>query len=65
MTDLTNTDALLSPTDLARLVRVAPITLAGWRVQGRGPTYIKVGRLVRYRRSDVQGWLDGQRVLTR
>jgi excisionase family DNA binding protein len=33
-------------------------TLANWRYQGRGPRFVKVGRHVRYRRADVESWLD-------
>lgn len=35
-------------------------TLEQWRSQGKGPKYIKVGRHVRYRWSDVNAWLDAQ-----
>ena len=35
-------------------------TLEIWRVQGRGPKYIKVGRFVRYRESDLDAWLDSR-----
>jgi excisionase family DNA binding protein len=33
-------------------------TLANWRYQRRGPRFVKVGRHVRYRRSDVEAWLE-------
>jgi excisionase family DNA binding protein len=33
-------------------------TLANWRYQGKGPRFVKVGRHVRYRRSDVEAWLE-------
>jgi len=32
-------------------------TLRGWRAQGRGPKFVKVGRLVKYRLSDVEDFL--------
>jgi predicted DNA-binding transcriptional regulator AlpA len=38
-------------------------TLANWRYQGRGPALVKVGRHVRYRRSDVAGWIE-ERIVT-
>lgn len=28
---------------------------------GDGPAFIRIGRLVRYRRSDVRAWLDSHR----
>ena len=37
---------------------VAVPTLADWRTKGIGPTYIKVGRCVRYRQSDLDSWLS-------
>lgn len=36
-------------------------TLEAWRLRGGGPIYIKVGRAVRYRRSDLEAWLDARR----
>ena len=35
----------------------SPATLSGWRWQGRGPTYIKVGRTCRYKLRDVETFL--------
>jgi predicted DNA-binding transcriptional regulator AlpA len=36
---------------------VAVQTLANWRSCQSGPAYVKVGRLVYYRRSDICAWL--------
>ncbi|HEU4895999.1 MAG TPA: helix-turn-helix domain-containing protein [Actinomycetota bacterium] len=36
-------------------------TLERWRQQGTGPAFIQVGRSPRYRRADVDAWLDCQR----
>jgi hypothetical protein len=33
-------------------------TLEIWRLQGKGPTYRKIGRLVRYAESDLTAFLD-------
>ncbi len=33
-------------------------TLEAWRLQGRGPMYKKIGRLVRYTESDLLAYLD-------
>lgn len=38
---------------------ISPRTLQRWRLEGVGPTYIKLGRLVRYRLSDLNAYLDG------
>lgn len=36
-------------------------SLAKWRVIGGGPTFIKLGRLVRYRERDLAAWMDTRR----
>lgn len=35
-------------------------TLANWRSAGKGPKFVKVGGLVRYRWPEVNAWLDEQ-----
>jgi hypothetical protein len=46
----------------AAYVGLAPSTLAKLRVRGSGPVYSKAGsRIVLYRISDLDYWLDGQR----
>ena len=37
-----------------------PNTLEGWRVQGTGPRYRKIGRLVRYALHDLDGYIAEQ-----
>ena len=32
-------------------------TLAGWRCQGKGPKYIKIGKNVRYRKVDIDEYI--------
>lgn len=54
------TSKLLTNDQAAALLGLSPETLPVWRVRGRGPQHIKVGRLVRYRESDLQAWLDAQ-----
>lgn len=51
-------DNLLTTDQAAALVRVKPATLKIWRMKGAGPAFIKVGRLVRYRRTTIERWLD-------
>lgn len=43
------TDRLLTTREAAEMLRVKEATLEQWRWQGRGPLFVKVGRLVRYR----------------
>lgn len=35
-------------------------TLEAWRVQGYGPTYVKLGKLVRYKQSSLDDWVESQ-----
>ncbi len=51
-------DALLSPQQLADYVGVPVATVYRWRYEGTGPRGIKVGKHVRYRRQDVEAWLE-------
>lgn len=54
------TDELLTETELAAELQMRAQSLADWRHRGKGPAYVKLGQLVRYRRSDVDGWLNSQ-----
>ena len=47
-------------TEVADLIRVPVATLRYWRHLGCGPRSFKVGRTVRYWRSDVYQWLEEQ-----
>ena len=48
---------LLDEFGLARRLKVARSTLQNWRYTGRGPRWIKLGRLIRYRMTDVDAFL--------
>lgn len=52
---------LLTPDQVAAALGLSHRTLAAWRSSGRNPlAWIKVGARVRYRRSDVDAWLESQ-----
>lgn len=51
-------DDLLDETALCEWVGTTPAWARKNRLLGRGPKFIKLGHLVRYRRGDVQAWLD-------
>lgn len=52
-------NSILTPDDLADELReVSTETLRAWRYRGTGPRFIRVGRHVRYRRVDVEAWLE-------
>jgi len=50
---------LLDEGALSALLGVSRSTLQMWRYASRGPRYLKIGRLVRYRRVDVEAFLKG------
>ena len=54
--DLAASD-LVDEVQLATRLGVARSTLQSWRYAGRGPRYIKLGRLIRYRTTDVDAFL--------
>ena len=37
-------------------------TIQKWRVTGFGPAFYKIGRSVRYRRSELITWIDARRM---
>jgi hypothetical protein len=56
----TDPDALLYPVEAAYLMALSDRTLEGLRVRGGGPVYVRLNRAVRYRRSDVVGWINAR-----
>jgi excisionase family DNA binding protein len=54
----TSTDGLLSPLDLCEILKVPIKTIYRWRATGSGPRSIKIGKHVRYRRSDIDAWIE-------
>jgi predicted DNA-binding transcriptional regulator AlpA len=53
-------DELLTMTEVADVVRVPVATLRYWRHLGSGPRSFRVGRSVRYWRTEVLRWLEQQ-----
>lgn len=51
-------DPLLTADQVAQWLGKPKATLYAWRTRGRGPRGIKVGGDLRYRRSDVEAYLD-------
>ncbi|MDB4963442.1 MAG: phage transcriptional regulator AlpA [Myxococcales bacterium] len=41
---------------------ISPVTATKWRAKAKGPPFIRVGRLIRYRRTDVDSWLASRTV---
>jgi predicted DNA-binding transcriptional regulator AlpA len=51
---------LMTTEETSQYIRHAVQTLAKWRVYGKGPQWIKMGRSVFYERRDVDAWIDAQ-----
>lgn len=51
----------MGPKGLAEYLGDIPVaTIYKWNSDGTGPPRIHIGRHVRYRRADVERWLEGQ-----
>jgi hypothetical protein len=48
---------LMTECDVAQRLHVSLASLRRWRLERRGPRFIKVSSLVRYRPEDVEEWL--------
>jgi excisionase family DNA binding protein len=46
----------LTTAQLAERTGIPAETFRWWRRQGRGPAYLKFGRVIRYRLADVEAW---------
>jgi predicted site-specific integrase-resolvase len=56
---IVSSKVLLDEKAAAELIDVSPGTLSVWRSTGRYKLpFVKIGRNVRYRRADLEDWLD-------
>jgi predicted DNA-binding transcriptional regulator AlpA len=51
---------LLNERELATTCGISVLTLRKWRSLRRGPRFLKIGSLVRYRPEDVDAWINRQ-----
>jgi len=47
--------------DAAQYLRMSKSTLDGWRSNGVGPPYMKVGRMVLYDVHDLDAWIKAKK----
>lgn len=52
---------LLTEAETSEITGVPRRTLRQWRYVGKGPIFVKLGRAVRYRRDDLDAWIEGNR----
>lgn len=48
---------LLTEDEVAKQLNVSVASMRRWRLERRGPHFVKVGSLVRYRQEDLEAWL--------
>ncbi len=51
-------DVLLTEVQTAEFLNLSVRTLQAWRIRMAGPRFVRAGRAVRYRRSDLIAWID-------
>jgi len=50
---------VLTESETAQLLGGLSVSgLRKWRKTGKGPKYLRLGRLIRYRRADIEAWLE-------
>ncbi|HVW42276.1 MAG TPA: helix-turn-helix domain-containing protein [Amycolatopsis sp.] len=54
-------EPLLTVAELADYLGVPVATIYDWRVDGKGPRGIRIGRSVKFAVSDVRAWIDAHR----
>ena len=58
--ELNSRERLLTPREAADFLRVSPSWLAKARMRGDGPPFVKIGRSIRYRESDLLQWMKSR-----
>ena len=57
-------DKILNERETADFLNCSVAALRRWRQEGRGPSYYRVGKLIRYGSGDIEAYLESQRVET-
>jgi excisionase family DNA binding protein len=52
------TETYFTPREAAEYLRSSTSTLAKARLTDRGPAFVRIGRAVRYRQSDIDAWMS-------
>jgi hypothetical protein len=50
--------SLMTEQQVSQQIQVSLAALRKWRVERRGPPFVKVGPLVRYRADDLIAWIE-------
>ncbi len=57
----TQTPVFLTQSQVAELLRLPVRTVESWRLTRSGPSWVKLGRHVRYEQSDLLAWVKRHR----
>ena len=52
---------LLTIPEAAEVLRISPSTLRGWITAGNGPRTVRIGRLVRIDRGDLERFIEDRK----
>lgn len=55
-------ELFVNDVEAAKIISASPQTMRAWRTQGRGPAYCKLGRMVRYKVSDLFDFMNSGRI---
>ena len=58
MQQATSITGVMTEPETAEHIGISLSGLRKWRNDGRGPAYVRLGRLIRYRRTDIEEWLE-------
>jgi hypothetical protein len=53
-----DSDALLTEAQAADFLNLSVRTIQAWRNKWTGPVFVRLGRTIRYRRSDLVAWIS-------
>jgi len=51
-------DKLMSTSEVATYLNVSIDTIRRWRYIRRGPAFLRIGKVCRYRQSQVDAWIE-------
>ena len=54
-----NGEQLLKDVQVAARMQLAVATIRRWRIEGKGPRFVRLGGAVRYHVGDVEAWIEG------
>ena len=54
--------SILSLQQASQYLGVSQAALRAWKRGGKGPVFFRAGKLLRFRRSDLDLWIEGQLV---